>query len=367
MRAASPAVASIVPVVSVAFRTQPADITVPRLIQRLLRLVLPALALAVLNACTTRAWQGTHIEIENDKFTLGPASDRHYTQGARGSKTIYGTLNHPTVRGAVRFFRNATYLLGGPAETDDVLGITAGQSIYTPKDTERRDLILDDRPYAGWLYGGAHLISLGRDGRIMDTYELQLGMTGPSALAKDFQNGFHELIGVETSKGWDNQLANEFGGQFIYRRSVRMTETDSDGVSMDLIGRYGTSIGTIFADVNAGATLRIGYELPPDFGPSLIRTSLPTPLREPHPFSAYVFAGADGRFSLRNTFLDGNLLRDSHDVSRSWGVADFFAGIAIEIHGFQLSITQVARTPEFREQDDFHRYVALSAGYRFTF
>lgn len=30
--------------------------------------------------------------------------------------------------------------------------LTLGQSIFTPQDILRRDLIRDDRPYAGWLY-----------------------------------------------------------------------------------------------------------------------------------------------------------------------------------------------------------------------
>ena len=32
------------------------------------------------------------------------------------------------------------------------IGITLGQKIFTPEDLEAFDLIIDDRPYAGWLY-----------------------------------------------------------------------------------------------------------------------------------------------------------------------------------------------------------------------
>jgi len=38
-------------------------------------------------------------------------------------------------------------------------GLSAGQNIYTPGDTERRNPDPRDRPYAGWLFGGVSLVS----------------------------------------------------------------------------------------------------------------------------------------------------------------------------------------------------------------
>ncbi len=64
-----------------------------------------------------------------------------------------------------------------------LLGILIGQIIYTSEDLERRDLILDDRPYAGYTYLG---VSVHRtDPEIMDTIELDVGIVGPDSYAED--------------------------------------------------------------------------------------------------------------------------------------------------------------------------------------
>src|SRR3989304_3953862 len=37
------------------------------------------------------------------------------------------------------------------------IGFAIGHNIYTPEDTDARALVVDDRPYAGWLYGAVSL------------------------------------------------------------------------------------------------------------------------------------------------------------------------------------------------------------------
>ncbi|NIT29347.1 MAG: DUF2219 family protein, partial [Candidatus Aminicenantes bacterium] len=33
------------------------------------------------------------------------------------------------------------------------IALSVGQKMFTPRDITRRELIPEDRPYAGWLYG----------------------------------------------------------------------------------------------------------------------------------------------------------------------------------------------------------------------
>jgi lipid A 3-O-deacylase len=42
----------------------------------------------------------------------------------------------------------------GDPSSEKAISMSLGQNIYTPEKTSGRDLILDDRPYAGWLYLG---------------------------------------------------------------------------------------------------------------------------------------------------------------------------------------------------------------------
>ena len=61
--------------------------------------------------------------------------------------------------------------------------------MFTPEDLTRTDLIRDDRPYAGWLFGSFGLV-LGPNGEQkvgsvafdrIETLQLTLGVVGPAS------------------------------------------------------------------------------------------------------------------------------------------------------------------------------------------
>src|SRR3546814_4753759 len=71
-----------------------------------------------------------------------------------------------------------------------------GQEIFTPERIEERELIEDDRPYAGWTYAGIGLVS--ENGDQLDNLELNVGVVGPWSLADKTQIEYHKLqIGRE--------------------------------------------------------------------------------------------------------------------------------------------------------------------------
>ena len=71
-----------------------------------------------------------------------------------------------------------------------------GQSIFTPEDITNPNLIVNDRPYAGWLYFGIGLIKRHKSGSVwvFDTLELDLGIVGPQAYAQNVQTWWHKNI-----------------------------------------------------------------------------------------------------------------------------------------------------------------------------
>lgn len=89
------------------------------------------------------------------------------------------------------------------------MAFSIGQKIFTPDDIQRRGLVENDRPYAGWLYFGSAFHN--KNARLLDTFEIQLGVVGPAALAEKTQNFVHDLRGIDEARGWDNQLHNEPG------------------------------------------------------------------------------------------------------------------------------------------------------------
>ena len=241
-----------------------------------------------------------------------------------------------------------------------------GQSMFTPNDLERSDLIVGDRPYAGWLYGGLGLVSVGDHS--LDNLEINVGVIGPASFAEQTQKAWHELFDFRRPEGWDNQLHNEPGIQFNFERKWRAWETFSvDRIGGDITPHMGIGLGNVLTQGAVGVTLRLGEGLPNDYGPPRIRPSLPGSdyFVSRGNFGWYLFVGAEGRAIARNIFLDGNTFRDSHSVDKKNFVADFQAGLVVFIGGARIAYTHVLRTKEFDAQDKPGQFGALSVSFRF--
>lgn len=249
-----------------------------------------------------------------------------------------------------------------------------GQNMFTPGDTVRRDLVTDDRPYAGWLYASAAFHN--KNYRHLDTFEIQAGLVGPLSFAEEAQDFVHELRGIDQANGWDNQIENEPGIVLIYDHKDRViTPTQLPGFGFDAITHYGGALGNIYTYANAGVEMRLGWNLPTDFGTSLIRpggdTNAPADTKDPrfrrigHGFSLHSFAAVTGRLVLRDIFLEGNTFRDSHSVDKELLVGDFIVGVSLIFDSVKLSYAQVFRTKEFEGQDSGHHFGSVSISYTY--
>ena len=253
------------------------------------------------------------------------------------------------------------------------IAISVGQNIYTPQDIQQPSLIKEDRPYAGWLYFGTAFHT--KTPQRLDTLELQLGIVGPYSLAEDAQNFVHDLRDILTAKGWDNQLENEPAFALIYEQKRRYRpENFYKNWGYDLIGHAGGALGTVYTFGNLGAEARIGWNIPADFGTSLIRpggdTNAPVDSSDPRlsnrgEFSAHAFAAVTGRVMLRDIFLDGNTFSNSHEVDKRYLVGDFIVGASAIIYGVKFSYAQVFRTREFEGQRHSHNFGSISVSFTF--
>lgn len=253
------------------------------------------------------------------------------------------------------------------------IGFGIGQKLFTPEDTERRELITNDQPYAAWLYMSAAFHNKNRNR--LDTFEIQLGMVGPAALGEETQNLVHELRDIPRARGWDNQLNNEPGMILIAERKNRLLHQDLfSRFGYDVISHYGGGLGNVQTFASTGLEARVGWNLPVDFGSTRIRpggdTNAPVDSSDPrfsmtNRWSAHVFTGITGNLVLRNIFLDGNSFRDSHSVDKRYLVGDLVVGASVVYRRLKLSYTQVLRTREFRGQDDSHEFGSISLSYTY--
>ena len=179
------------------------------------------------------------IQFENDIGIGG--TDRHYTHGSRLSCM---SEDQKTGTSAREIANAVSFNIGGYSLLDssrDVrYSVALGQTMFTPEDLTRTDLITDDRPYAGWLFGSLGLV-LGprhqqRPGSTafdrMESLQLTLGIVGPLSGADRTQKFVHSAIDAQKPRGWRNQLRNEPGFILEYEQKWR-TENLLPGNSQD--------------------------------------------------------------------------------------------------------------------------------------
>lgn len=306
-----------------------------------------------------------NIYFENDLFT---GTDSDYTNGVKIS-LISPDLDTFVESGKLpEWSLEYIYLLPFVNDPDPVLKrkveFSLGQNIYTPSDISRRDLISDDRPYAGWTYFATAFHTRSRER--MDTIELQLGVVGPNSFAEDTQKAVHDLFGQQQPNGWEHQLKNEPGLAAIYERKWQIDPFFSRGTfAGDVITHLGCALGNVATYVNTGFETRLGWNLPDDFGVSLIRPAGNTSFSVRQRRGGYLFAAVNGRAVLQDIFLDGNTFAHSHSVSKKPFVADLAGGAALYFKQLKLTWTQVLRTKEFDGQVDNHSFGSLTLSFFF--
>jgi hypothetical protein len=305
------------------------------------------------------------LQFEND--ALGAeGSDRHYSNGLRISwLTAENRLPH-------WLEATARALPVVPRDARLRANIALGHNIYTPEDIKTSELVVDDRPYAGWLHLDFGVVA--ETDNSLDVCAISLGTIGPAAHGEEVQVWFHSLIGSPQPQGWQHQLHDELTLMAIFEhkwRNLLRTEAapvlGSLGIELDAAPHAGFAIGNVFAYGGAGLTLRCGNDLPADFGPPRIRPGLPgsdffVPSRG---FGWYLFAGLEARAVAQNIFLDGNTFRGSHSVIKEPLVGDLQAGIAISALGMRLAYTHVVRSAEFVGQREPDLFGATTLSVRF--
>ena len=314
-----------------------------------------------------------NLYFENDLFS---ETDQDYTNGLRVSwvsPDVSDYLQDETLPAWLRSLnRRLTFFHKTRTGLQRNVIFSIGQTIYTPQDLSRTDLVIDDRPYAGWLFA-----SLGyqtRNDRTLDTLETRLGIVGPGALGQQAQNSVHKLRGFATFKGWDNQLDNELGLIFVWehKRKYSHIYNQNSRFGFDLLGHSGVSLGNVATHLNGGFEARLGWAIPNDFGTSALRpggdNSAPRSSWEPRMASTanwgvHGFISVNARLVGRDIFLDGNTFENSHSVAKKLLVADSAVGVSVIYGRLKMSYAQIFRSKEFDGQHASHAYGSLAVAY----
>jgi hypothetical protein len=296
--------------------------------------------------------------LENDLFAR---TDRHYTSGVRLtwiSPDLTHFFQQPNLPDWSYPLIHRLPFINEPGYQRAIY-LSVGQNIYTPEDIKRRELIEDDRPYAGLTYLAIGFQS--KNTLHMETLEFDLGIVGPHSYAEEVQTQVHRWIDAQIPMGWDNQLDDELVAGLMYMHKYKLIQSGlGNGLNYDMIPHAGGGLGNLKTYVNAGAQFRVGWNLPNDFGTFLIRPgcecNVPIDEWDPrffppyHRFGIHGFVAIDLIAVFHDIFLDGNTFQESHSVDKKPLTADVMAGFSLIFSRFKMSYAYVYRTKEFENQ-----------------
>ena len=192
-------------------------------------LVLTLLAGLVFTPSAPTAASTWSVWLDNDQYALVPArQERWYTQGI-GLRRVSP-------------WKNDTY---------GVLSVT--HQMFTPASTRTPDPQPQDRPYAGALFVGAHLLRADAESRT--DWGAEIGLIGPSAGAEGLQRTVHRVLGQPLPLGWRYQLRDQPWVQIQAAHTWRLARAASGA---DLLLRVGAELGHPRNAIDAGVAVRLG-------------------------------------------------------------------------------------------------------------
>jgi len=335
----------------------------------------------IADSVTYKQVQFIKLNQANDLYTMWFQSDKYFTDGIdiELAHSIFGNK----VSDKVLFgFKNTIY-------KDFTLSFS--QDIYTPENTTLSTVDSTDRPYAGQMY----IVYAKYSNRFWQAKKLiskfYLGVQGPSAYAKEMQNGVHEAIGNNQVMGWDNQLSNglilDYEMEYLQLIPVSSSFTELHGfgiarigtinTSAELgfrfkIGRYTDSYMNLYgianrrnkhhfnaADIANMSDSRIKIIPKKVRSKSLEEQSVYLSNKLNRKFQVYFFTEGSAKYTLRDGSVEGSLIQFSPNIYE-YNYSDYnhFSlggryGIVFQYAGFYMEFTRYLHTDTYQEEGFF--------------
>lgn len=255
-------------------------------------------------------------------------------------------------------------------DNGDAWGLSLTQNIYTPT-THSNGAVPGEHPYAGYLALGAGYIMRGEN--FGSSVEFQLGTTGNASFAREMQNGVHEMLGMTTWDGWDDQVPGEVTFQLSAQQNFRMPWMEfvsSNGWKSDGVFMLREEVGTAFIRGGAGVTVRYGRNLPPmlqdvgnhsaQYGLSILKKND----YNPREISYYLSGTAFMEYVAHDISIDGGVFHHFEQTcSRQPWQAEFRLGVGVSYQGIDYFMGAVYATDAYRRQDEKTLYGTFSIGW----
>ena len=223
---------------------------------------------------------------DNDMWNVPIGSDRYYSSGLFGSRTV---VEQPTAH----LFSDALLQRGRFRE---IRGWQVTQRIYTPAVLTEERLQPDDRPFAAFATLTRQRGIASPGGGFIVRSDWQFGILGKYAAGELVQNTWHRMIPfAEEVMGWQHQVKPDL--VINYNPSLRLRILGGSKMR----AYFGTAVrlGTLFTDIQPDVRVEV------------------EPLGPTQQVALVVFGELRGRFTAYDATLRGGLLnRDARYRNR---------------------------------------------------
>ena len=298
--------------------------------------------------------ESINFTIEDDMFYQ---TDEAYTYGAKllalysvDEKDIY-----------IPFMDNVS--------SQNYISFAFGQKMYTPNDIETKELIEDDRPYAGYVYLESAIYQSYKNS--LQTLVFQVGCVGESSRVDRIQIKIHDWTGSDQPQGWDNQLSDELVLQLNYNYKHNYKLDKLFGLDGVVIPEIGFDLGNASTRAYVGTLFRYGWGLPNNYGATAIDRSSYSQIPVDNTIKnkdEWIFCsnfGARANGIVQDIFLDGNTNVDSHSVEKNNFTAEAIYGLSFIYHKFSVDWIHIYSSKEFKLQKSPHKYTSFQISYHF--
>lgn len=184
--------------------------------------------------------------------------------------------------------------------------------IFTPFKSIIKEKEEHDRPFAGLLYVSFGSMKVNKN-RLKKT-NFQVGMMGPAAIGKEFQEFIHNIYGFLEPIGWKYQITNSPILNYsvdITKKLVKLKRKYSDSYYS-----YGLSVGTIHTHLMASLEGRIGFKELASFDRSIaFRTNLDS--EHKRQVESFLHWKVKNKIVVYDATLQGSLFNNSSPVTFS--------------------------------------------------
>lgn len=240
-----------------------------------------------------------------------------------------------------------------------------GHKIFNSKKIKEQDLMLRDRPFAGWHYARVSVIN-STSVKSLNKYSVELGLVGPNSGIGNFQKWWHRTGGIVTPEGWDQEIQDEVIVNIGYERLQDIMISKKS----DIIGESNLTLGNGLTSLFQQFTLRVG-KINSINNTAYCGNRLNRELPEIGSFDVeqeeiFFFYGIRGEYVIQNIFIEGSLFNNKSPLTRdeeNFLLTQTF-GVMYSNYYTTFKIIFNRLSPEVVGGDS-HRFVSFELGLRF--